>query len=147
LTTAAAAASYYAGTYPGRPDQVRRVRAEVAKHLAGCPAADDAILIVSEIASNAILHSDSKDEFFTIRVQAYPDYVWMECEDLGGEWHRKPDGDRPHGLDIIHALIGPDNWGVEITGDGNRVVWVRLELPQEREALAEQESRARLADA
>ncbi len=129
MTTATATASHYTGTYHGRPDQVRKVRAAVAAHLAGGPAADDAVLIVSEIVSNAIVHSDSAGEFFTIRVEARPDHVRIECEDLGGEWHRKPDDDRPHGLDIIEALAGPDNWGTETTSDGDRVVWVRLDLP------------------
>jgi hypothetical protein len=132
VSTATAAASYYTGTYHGRPDQVRKVRAAVAGHLAGCPAADDAILIVSEIVSNAIVHSESADEFFTVRVETYPDYVWIECEDLGGPWHPRPGDDRPHGLDIIEALTGPDNWGVETTSDGDRVVWARLYLPTAR---------------
>ncbi len=131
MTTTAAAATYYTGTYHGRPDQARRVRAAVAGHLAGCPAADDAILIVSELASNAIVHSNSAGEFFTVRVEVYPGYVWIECEDRGGAWHCKPQDDRPHGLDIIEALAGPDNWGTETTGDGDRVVWARLGLPRE----------------
>jgi len=76
-TTTAAATSYYAGTYYGRPDQVRRVRAAVAGHLTGCPVADDAVLIVSEIVSNAIVHSDSAGDFFTVRVEAYPGYLWI----------------------------------------------------------------------
>ena len=45
---------------PARPDQVRVARAFLAATLAGCPAADDAILCASELASNSILHSDSK---------------------------------------------------------------------------------------
>ena len=133
MTTTAATVSYYSGTYHGRPDQVRRVRAAVAGHLAGYPAADDALLIVSEVASNAIRHSNSKDEFFTVRVQAYPDYLWIECEDLGGEWHPRPGDDRPHGLDIIQALTGPGNWGIETTSDGDRVVWARLDLPSAKQ--------------
>ncbi len=133
-TTTTTATSYYAGTYHGRPDQVRRVRAAVAGHLAGCPAADDAVLIVSEIVSNAIVHSNSAGEFFTVRVEAYPGYLWIEVEDLGGEWHPKPQDDRPHGLDIVQALTGPGNWGVETTSDGNRVVWTRLDLPPGKDA-------------
>ena len=126
LSTTATAASYYAATYHGRPDQVRKVRAAVAAHLAGCPAADDAVLILSEIASNAITHSNSKDEFFTVRVEAYPDYLWIECEDLGGPWHCRHPDDRPHGLDIIQALTGPDGWGTRPSGTGGRITWAQL---------------------
>jgi hypothetical protein len=45
----------YAGTYPGQVDHVREVRRAVARHLAGCPAVDDATLIASEFAANAIM--------------------------------------------------------------------------------------------
>ncbi len=107
------------------------MRREIAAHLDGCPATADAILIASELAANAVTHSASAGEFFTIRCEAYPDYLWIECEDLGGQWHCKPADDRPHGLDIIEALAGPDNWGVETTSDGDHVVWARLGLPRE----------------
>jgi len=126
---AAEPAAWYQRTFHGRPDQVARVRREIAAHLDGCPAAPDAVLIASELAANSVTHSGSAGEFFTIRCQAYPDYVWIECEDLGGPWHPRPADDRPHGLDIIEALARPDNWGTETTSDGDRVVWARLDLP------------------
>jgi len=63
--------------------------------------------------------------------EAHAGYVWVECEDLGGPWHcRRPD-DRPHGLDLIEALAGPDNWGTETTSDDDRIVWARLNLPRQ----------------
>jgi hypothetical protein len=52
-------------------------------------------------------------------------------QDLGGPWCPRPPDDRPHGLDVITALTGPDNWGTETTSDGDRIVWARLQLPQE----------------
>ena len=76
-----------------------------------------------------VRHSASAGEFFTVRCERHASYVWVEVEDLGGPWQRKPPGDRPHGLDIISALAGPGNWGTETTGDGDRVVWARLDLP------------------
>ena len=45
--------------FPGHPDQVRQARRFVARALDGCPAADDAVLGVSELASNAIQHTRS----------------------------------------------------------------------------------------
>jgi anti-sigma regulatory factor (Ser/Thr protein kinase) len=107
---------------------VHHVRRAVAKLLARCPAADDTVLIASELASNAIVHSASQGEFFTIRAELHPDYVWLEAEDLGGPWHCAQPDDRPHGLDVVEALTGPDGWGVETTGDGGRIVWARLDL-------------------
>jgi anti-sigma regulatory factor (Ser/Thr protein kinase) len=123
-----ATATRFTGTYAGRPDQVQDARRAVARHLAGCPALDDAVLIVSELASNAILHSASRGEFFTVRAELHADYVWVEAEDLGGPWRSRQRDDRPHGLDVVEALTGPDGWGTELTSDRGRVVWARLDL-------------------
>ena len=123
--TRSARAWVYAGIFDGNPDQVSQARRQMAMHLAGCPAADDAITIVSELASNAVLHSGSAGQCFTIRCELFGDYVRVECEDLGGEWHCQADEDRPHGLTIIDALAGSDNWGIDGDTTG-RVVWARL---------------------
>ena len=65
----AATATMYTGTFRGRPDQVRQVRAAVARYLDGCPVAEDAVLAVSEIASNSVLHSQSSGGLFTVRCE------------------------------------------------------------------------------
>ncbi len=128
IGAAAAPATTYRRTFHGSPDQVGQARHDVAQHLGECPVADDAILIVSELAANAVLHSHSNGGFFTIRVELHADHARIECEDLGGPWQRaQPDG-RPHGLDIIEALTGPSNWGAETASDGSRVVWARLTI-------------------
>jgi hypothetical protein len=127
---AAEAATRYQRTFHGHASQVAEVRRDIAAYLDGCPAADDAILIVSEIVANAIVHSDSSGESFTVRSETFRDYVWIECEDLGGPWHCARPDDRPHGLDIIAALAGPDNWGTETASNRGRIVWARLYLPR-----------------
>ena len=129
MRTGPLAPTCYTGIYPGRADQLHHVRRAVARHLAGCAAADDAVLILSEFAANAIVHSASRGRFLTVRAEVYPGYVWIEAEDLGGPWRRRLSDDRPHGLDVVQALTGPDNWGVETTTDGGRIVWARLDLP------------------
>ena len=128
---AAEPATWHQRTFHGRANQVSRVRQEIAQYLGDSPLTDDAVLITSELASNAILYSHSKGRFFTVRAEISPGYVRIECEDLGGAWHCKPGDGRPHGLDIIQALTGPGNWGVETTSDGDRVVWARLNVPRE----------------
>jgi hypothetical protein len=35
---------------------------------------------------------------------------------------------RPHGLDVVEALTGPDSWGTETIVGGGRIVWARLDL-------------------
>jgi anti-sigma regulatory factor (Ser/Thr protein kinase) len=126
---AEAATTRYQRTFHGRADQVGQVRQDLARHLAGCPAADDAVLIASELAANSVMHYASAGEFFTVRCDVHPGYLWIEVEDLGGPWQLAQPDDRPHGLDIITALAGPDNWGADTTRDGDRIVWVRLDLP------------------
>ena len=125
MTAEPAAATRHTGTYPGRADQVRHVRRAVARHLAGCPSAADAVLIASELAANAILHSRSRTGLFTVRAELYPDHVRIEVEDLGGPWQPRPSGGRPHGLDIIAALTAPGDSGID--GDhAGRTAWARL---------------------
>ena len=72
-----------AATYPGSPEHVRQVRAHARGLLAGCPAADEVILCLSELAANAVLHSDSRRPggTFTVRIESCPGtYVRIEVE-------------------------------------------------------------------
>ena len=128
MRAAPAIATRYTGTHPGHPEQLHHVRHAMARYLAGCPGVDNAVLIASEFAANAIAHSASQGAFFTIRAELHAGYVWVETEDLGGPWHCRPPDGQPHGLDIVGALTGPDGWGVETTTGGSRVVWARLDL-------------------
>jgi len=119
-----------AATYPGRAEQVGAVRADVRLLLAGCPIADDVIHCASELAANAVRHSESRRAggTFIVRTEIYPgDYIWVEVEDEGGTWlEAAHDPERGHGLEIVRALA--TDWGVE--GDeASRVVWARLDWP------------------
>ncbi len=117
----------YVSIFPGRADQVRQVRREIAAYLTGCPATDDIVLIADELAANAIVHTQSRGSTFTVRCQLSTGTARIEIEDLGGPWRqRRNPGDRPHGLDVIQALTGPDGWGIQVTPTGGRVVWARL---------------------
>jgi anti-sigma regulatory factor (Ser/Thr protein kinase) len=113
-------------TFPGRTDQVSQVRRDITAYLHNCPAADELILIADELAANAILHTRSRGRSFTVRCQLSPRAAQIEVEDLGGPWRPRNPGDRPHGLDIIAALTGPDQWGTQPVGTGGRTVWARL---------------------
>ena len=63
---------------------------------------------------------------FTLRAEVLRDHVRIEVEDAGGPWSDGPQDDgRPHGFDVVAALAGPGNWGID--GDARwRVAWARL---------------------
>ncbi len=129
-------------SYPGRADQVPRVRAFLARVLDGCPAAGDAVLLADELAANAIIHSRSGEHagVFTVRVEVGGGiWVRVEVEDeggpatprlrtgdgsaVGGATHDEDGVAGGRGLRIVQALS--EDWGV--TGDAaGRTVWFRL---------------------
>jgi serine/threonine-protein kinase RsbW len=119
-----------AATYPGRPEHVRHVRADARVLLAGCPAADEVILCLSELAANAVLHSSSHRPggTFTVRIANCPGaYIRIEVEDGGGPWLAPaPDPCSGRGLDIIRVLAA--EWGVA-TSPAGRTVWARFDWP------------------
>jgi len=126
-TAAAAGTRRYTGTFPADPTQVRQARAALAALLRDCPRADDAILIASEFATNSVLHSASRrGGSFTLRAEVREHDVRIEVADAGGPWRvsSRADG-RPHGLDVVAAITGPQNWGVD--GDiSGRIAWAML---------------------
>ncbi|MGH3155981.1 MAG: ATP-binding protein, partial [Streptosporangiaceae bacterium] len=86
------------------------------------------VLICSELAANAVVHSASARPGgrFVVRVEVREaDYVWIEVQDEGGRW---AEGEHPgqggRGLGIVAALA--DYW--DIRGDDTgRVVCARLD--------------------
>jgi anti-sigma regulatory factor (Ser/Thr protein kinase) len=113
---------------PAHADQVQVARAFISAILAACPAAGDAVICVSELAPNAVLHSASRNPggTFTVRASIFDDHVGVEVEDNGGTWDAHPYRDnRSHGLDIVREL------GADCGRDGGPltgwVVWVRIQ--------------------
>jgi len=122
--------------FPGRPDQLAGVRAFLASALADCPAVADVILMADELASNAVLHSNSREPggTFGLRVLVRQrESVRIEVSDAGGKWARPDRADHAgcdgvtdsyrtggRGLLIVSELAAA--WGV--TGhDAGRTVW------------------------
>lgn len=126
-----APATAWEQTYPGTPDQARHLRAALGVLLAGCPLAGDVILLASELAANAIIHSASGQPggTFTVRLtHRHGDHVRAEVTDQGSGW----DGGlaaragRPHGLYLLQALS--NRCGVH-GGTPARTVWFRIDYP------------------
>lgn len=121
--------------YPGTADQLGQVRADLAKIAGDCPVADELVLLASELATNAVLHSRSghPDRVFTVRMTLYlGDYVWVEVIDLGGAWTAdEHDDEHGRGLAIVAAVAGDGNWGID--GDSAaRAAWFRLNWHQDQ---------------
>jgi hypothetical protein len=121
----------YHQLFPAHPAQVREARAFIATVLAGCPGADDTVLCLSELVTNAILHSNSSRPGGTFTIHAEirdGDYSWIEVEDQGGTWQQRTcDDGRPHGLAIVAALAS--DWGIDGDPQTGWIVWARVDWP------------------
>jgi serine/threonine-protein kinase RsbW len=74
----------YRRAFPGHASQVARARRFVAGALAGCLAAPDAILLTSELATNAVQHSASgRGGFFTVAISHAAGRVRVTVTDDG----------------------------------------------------------------
>jgi serine/threonine-protein kinase RsbW len=113
-------------SYPGCPEQIRCIRHDLRELLADCPAADSVLLCASELATNAVRHSDSARPGgrLTVTVRLIPGQsVRVEVTDQGGRWDWKGRLPRYHGLYVVHATAA--NWGID--GDyRSRTTWAHL---------------------
>lgn len=97
----------------------------------GCPVADDAVLCLSELASNSVVHSASRQPggTFTVRARVREgEYVRIEVEDAGGPWNEHAHGDsRLHGLGIVRELAG--SCGIRGNASTGWIAWAQLSWP------------------
>jgi serine/threonine-protein kinase RsbW len=117
-------------TYPASAHRVRDARKFLAGVLAGRLVANDAVLCLSELAANAVLHSNSRQPggVFTVRAQVR-DRVRVEVEDQGGFWAQpvNADGQRGRGLLIVGNLAS--DWGITGDSDTAWTVWFEMDCP------------------
>ena len=117
--------------FPGTPAQAREARRFLAAILDGHPAADDAVLCLSELAANATIHSQSGKPggHFTVRAEIHGDDLRVEVHDQGGPWTRLPRGDEPHGRGLLIVSQLSRAWGR--TGDSGTgwTVWFQMHCP------------------
>jgi serine/threonine-protein kinase RsbW len=143
--------------FPGEPRQVPLVRAWVARTLAGCPAREDLVTCVSELAANAIEHTASGvGGVFTVEV-AWPadgaarvavTDAGSSCEPAAGQaaWSAEAEpaetaapqdddadfalGEGGRGLILVAACSS--KWGYRAAGTGEaagRTVWAEATWP------------------
>jgi len=120
---AAAAPTVTGRVFPAGAGQVREARRFLAGVLDGCPAAGDALLCVSELVTNAVLHSQSARPGgrFTVRAAARPGSLRVEVEDEGGPWRTDRDGDAQSGRGLLIVSELASRWGREDAAAGRTV--------------------------
>lgn len=128
----APAARLSALTLAGTKRNVARARAFVTGALGpGHPAADVAALLVSEVVTNAVLHSDSgaPGGTVTVTVSGTCGGLRVEVGDAGSDRstpsvRKKPNTCSGHGLLLVDSLA--DDWGYARSAAGT-TVWFCLD--------------------
>jgi anti-sigma regulatory factor (Ser/Thr protein kinase) len=118
-------------TYPATAAHVSQARRSLARALNGYPAAADAALCLSELATNAILHSRSREPggHFTVRAAIHGGQLRAEVHDDGGPWTRPVrhrDGQHGRGLLILTQLAS--DWGRSGDSTTGWTVWFTMPL-------------------
>jgi hypothetical protein len=138
---AAVAAVAYQREFAARTDQVREARRFLADLLAdvmpncpaglerGCPATDNAILCLSELAANAAIHSRSARPggHFTVRAEIGPaGRVRVEVSDEGGQWTWPEPDDHSHGRGFVILSSLASAWGYHGDPATGWTVWFEV---------------------
>ena len=116
-------------SFPATASQVTWARQFLENLLNDSPLAADAVLCLSEVATNSVLHSNSRCEGgrFTVNVERYDEgHVRVEIEDQGGPWiqRTKPEGQQSLGLRIVGQLAR--EWGIKEASGSTRTVWFEV---------------------
>jgi anti-sigma regulatory factor (Ser/Thr protein kinase) len=116
--------------FPGLPREVAQARHFVAALLADDGPAEDAVLVVSELASNAVRHSRSGEYggWFLVIVGFGDDRVRIEVIDEGGDQEpvlRDVNSQEEGGRGLMLIAACAKDWGVK-DRPGGRVVWAEL---------------------
>lgn len=90
------------------------------------PVHDDVALVISELFTNALVHTDSSE--ITCRLQTTAETVYLAITDQGlgatGPQVREPDAESGRGLLLVNALA--ELWGVSNDHGHGRTVWAIL---------------------
>ncbi|WNI14191.1 ATP-binding protein [Actinacidiphila sp. ITFR-21] len=97
------------------------------------PAADTVRLIVSELATNAVLHTSGQSPTFTMDIRLERgEQLHIGVTDSHPRWPRRlptaAQQDNGRGLVIVRLLAAESGGGLRVTptGDGGKTVWITL---------------------
>lgn len=131
-TTAAPLA--WSCAFPATPAQAQAARHFLSAILDDSPAAADAVLCLSELVSNTIIHSHSGKlgGHFYVRAETHGDRLRVEVTDEGGPWvwPARTDGQHGRGLLIVSRLAR--DWGRMGDGATGWTVWFEIDWPSPR---------------
>lgn len=114
--------------FPGEQHQIGVARRWLASLLPDCPARDDVTVVVSEMSSNAVLHTASgRGGWFAVEVVWHPLVVRVTVEDGGAPAGPRvindPEGSHGRGLQVVQGLA----FRTGVNGDHRgRRVWADI---------------------
>lgn len=116
----------------------RKVRELLGAWSVGDDTVDNALLVTSELVTNALTHTASERIVCRLRLSAGRLHVEVEDENRGGTlpFQRMPGPDEQCGRGLLLVGILSSDWGVRDAPHGSgRIVWA--ELPDERSELTD----------
>jgi len=115
--------------FPAIPAHVREARQFLSAILDGRPAADDAILCLSELVANAIVHSRSREPGgqFSVRVRLHGSDLRVEVSDQGGPWAQPAHADEHSGRGLLIVGKLARDWGRAGDEQAGWTVWFEME--------------------
>jgi hypothetical protein len=128
--------AYWSQNFPGRADCVADVRRFAFKVFGDVPGIDLVELVASELATNAVQHSDSGQPggHFTLSLADFGNRWHVRVDDAGGPGEpcvKSADAgsdEAGRGLTLVVALSS--DWGV-IGDHCARAVWAEIAIPQQ----------------
>jgi anti-sigma regulatory factor (Ser/Thr protein kinase) len=137
--------------FPATPAQAREARRFLAAILDGRPAADEAILCLSELVTNATVHSHSGGGgHYTVRAELHERHLRVEVQDEGGPWawprggsngvvvptllqvqqrgaHHLTEADERHGRGLLIVSRLARDWGRHGSSAAGWTVWFEMD--------------------
>jgi serine/threonine-protein kinase RsbW len=116
--------------FPGRADQIARAREFTTRVLGPCPVTDDAVLLVSELTTNALEHTLTADGGqFRVMICRNATSLLICVSDNGAAKFPEPtpldpQSETGRGLRLVELIA--DRWGY-CGGEHGRTVWFTME--------------------
>jgi serine/threonine-protein kinase RsbW len=115
-------------SFPADAAQIREARSFLAGILGDLPKADEAVLCLSELATNATVHSRSRaGGHFTVRIELHSQHLRVSVDDQGGSWAHPGDGDERHGRGLLIVSRLASSWGRDGQGADGWTVWFEMD--------------------